>query len=183
MKKTDLKTISKFLSLVLRHQPEVLSIQPDKNGWVNVDELISKMNEKDFVIDFEILKKVVDENDKKRFIFNENFEKIRANQGHSIEVDLSLKPIEPPEILYHGTSIKNLNSIFNEGIDKRKRNHVHLSKDMETAIKVGSRHGKPVVLKIKSKLMYEEGQNFYLSENNVWLTDYVDPKYIEKNED
>ena len=117
-------------------------------------------------------------NDKKRFILNEDKTRIRANQGHSIDIDLALKPQQPPEFLYHGTAEANLASIFEKGIEKRNRQHVHLSQDKETATKVGMRHGKPQILTIKTGEMFQDGIDFYLSENNVWLTDFVDAKYI-----
>jgi len=175
----NIKT-SKFLSLVLRHKPETIQIQLDENGWVNVNELIEKLNNYGKEIDFEILKYVVETNSKKRFAFNEDKSKIRANQGHSLQIDLNYKPIIPPEILYHGTSEKFLDSILKSGIEKRNRQHVHLSSDIETAMKVGQRHGKPVILEIQTAKMNKNGHKFYLSENKVWLTDYVPIEYIKK---
>ena len=129
---------------------------------------------------FRSLEIVVETNDKKRFAFNENKTRIRANQGHSVEIDLALKPIVPPEFLYHGTAEKSLNSIFENGIQKMNRQHVHLSQDKETALKVGSRHGKPIILTILSEQMYQDGNLFYQSDNGVWLTDFIDIKYILK---
>lgn len=173
------KDISKYLSLVLRHQPETLGIELDKAGWTDVDTLLQKLTMQGMHVDFELLKQVVDNNDKKRFIFNEDFTKIRANQGHSVEVDLGLNPIEPPDYLYHGTAEKNLKAILIEGLKKGNRQHVHLSADKETAIKVGKRHGKPVVLSVQSRQMSQRGLFFYLSENNVWLADYVPREYLK----
>ena len=173
--------ISKFLSLVLRHKPETIQIQLDDNGWVSVRELIEKLNNNGKAINLEILKYVVETNSKKRFAFNDNKTKIRASQGHSLQIDLKYKPINPPDKLYHGTSERFLNSILKSGIEKRNRQHVHLSSDIETALKVGQRHGKPVILKIQTAKMHMDGHKFYLSENNVWLTDYVPVEYIKIN--
>ena len=172
------KKISKFLSFVLRHKPETINLVLDENGWANVEELITKSTNDSQGFTFEELDEIVLTNDKKRFIFNEDKTKIRANQGHSIEIDLALKPQQPPEFLYHGTAQNNVESILENGIEKRNRQHVHLSQDKETATKVGMRHGKPLILTIKTGKMFEDGILFYLSENNVWLTDFVDSKYI-----
>ena len=174
------KKTSKFLSYVLRHNPELIDLKLDENGWANVDELITKSKNNNQSFTFEELDEIVQTNDKKRFVFNEDKTKIRANQGHSIDVDLALKPQQPPEFLYHGTGQNNVDSILEKGIEKRDRQHVHLSQDKETANKVGMRHGKPIILTIKTEKMFEDGILFYLSENNVWLTDFVAPKYILK---
>lgn len=172
------KKISKFLSYVLRHHPEIIGLDLDENGWANVDELITKSTNDSQGFTFEELNEIVETNDKKRFIFNDDKTKIRANQGHSIGVDLALKPQQPPEFLYHGTAQSNIESILERGIEKRNRQHVHLSQDQETATKVGMRHGKPVILKINTQKMFEDRIEFYLAENDVWLTDFVDAKYI-----
>ncbi len=175
------KRISKFLSLVLRHKPEVINLMLDENGWASVDELMEKCakHERNFTLNE--LMEMVETNDKKRFVFNEDKTRIRANQGHSIDIDLALKPQQPPEFLYHGTAEANIPSIMENGIEKRNRQHVHLSQDKETATKVGMRHGKPVILTIETEKMHEAGIPFYLSENNVWLTDFVDIKYIRND--
>lgn len=172
------KQISKFLSLVLRHQPEIICLNLDENGWADVEELQEKCANNNIHFTLEELDDLVETNDKKRFIFNEDQTKIRANQGHSIAIDLALKPQQPPEFLYHGTAENNVDSILEKGIEKRSRQHVHLSSDKENATKVGMRHGKPVILTILTGKMSEDGIIFYLSENNVWLTDFIDPKYI-----
>lgn len=172
------KNISKFLSLVLRHQPEIINLNLDENGWADVKELQEKFAKKNQDFTLKDLDEIVETNDKKRFIFNEDKTKIRANQGHSIAIDLALKPQLPPEFLYHGTAQANVDSILGNGIEKRSRQHVHLSSDKETATKVGMRHGKPVILTIQTGKMSEDGIIFYLSENHVWLTDFIDPKYI-----
>ena len=168
------------MSLVLRHQPEEIGLQLDENGWADVEKLIQRMNTKGMNVDSEIINEVVETSDKKRFAFNEDKTLIRASQGHSINIDLALLPQEPPEFLYHGTAEKNVDSILNEGIQKMKRQHVHLSKDKATAVNVGSRHGNPYVLTINSGEMHKDGVLFYLSANGVWLTDFVEAKYISK---
>ncbi|WP_262150072.1 RNA 2'-phosphotransferase [Chryseobacterium foetidum] len=181
MTESQKKKTSKFLSYVLRHHPELIGLNLDENGWANVDELIAKSTNDTQGFTFEELNEIVETNDKKRFVFNEDKTRIRANQGHSIGIDLNLKPQQPPEFLYHGTAQANVDSILENGIEKKSRQHVHLSSDKETANKVGMRHGKPVILTIKTKEMSEDGILFYLSENGVWLTDFVDQKYILKN--
>lgn len=173
------KDISKLLSLVLRHQPDVLNIELDQNGWTNVDTLISKVKTKSADFDFDRLEQIVIKSDKQRFAFSEDLTKIRANQGHSVQVDVQLKPQSPPEFLYHGTVDKFLDGIRAEGLKKGSRLHVHLSKDLETAMKVGSRRGKPVILRVRSSEMEAAGHTFYLSENGVWLCDAVPFGFIE----
>lgn len=174
------KRISKFLSLILRHQPKTIQLKLDENGWAEVNELITKSAKGRMHFSFEELEEVVETNNKKRFAFNEDKTRIRASQGHSIDVDLALKASQPPDFLYHGTAEINISSILGKGIEKRTRQHVHLSADKETATKVGMRHGKPVILTIRTREMHEDGISFYLSANNVWLTDFVDAKYISK---
>lgn len=173
------KEVSKYLSLVLRHKPEELGIELDSEGWTNSEVLLQKMQAKGMNVYLLQLKRVVDTNDKKRFSFNSGYSKIRANQGHSVEVDLGLMPLTPPEFLFHGTAETNINTILAEGLKKQSRQHVHLSADVVTATKVGGRHGNPVVLLVKSGSMHQNGGRFYLSENKVWLTDFVAPEYLE----
>jgi RNA:NAD 2''-phosphotransferase len=180
MSKNNLVKTSKFLSLVLRHKPEEIGITLDQNGWVSVSELLDACNKHDVAITLEELETVVATSDKKRFAFNENRSLIRANQGHSVEVDLGFQPQEPPEILYHGTAERFISSIMEIGLVKGNRHHVHLSKDIETAIKVGQRHGKPIVLIIKSRLMHSKGYDFFISDNGVWLTDHVPKVYLDE---
>lgn len=180
MNEQQKKKTSKFLSYVLRHHPELIDLNLDENGWANVDELIVKSTNDSQGFTFEELDEIVETNDKKRFIFNEDKTRIRANQGHSIDINLALIPQQPPEFLYHGTAQGNIDSILEKGIEKRSRQHVHLSQDKETATKVGMRHGKPVILTINTQKMFDDGIEFYLSENNVWLTDFVDIKYISQ---
>lgn len=174
MTKKENKKISKFLSFVLRHKPSEIGLSIDIYGWANVHDLLKKMD-----IQFKDLKEVVETNDKKRFTFSNDYKKIRANQGHSIKVDLKLKPSTPPKILYHGTEEKNLTSILEKGIIKQNRNYIHLSADVETAMKVGMRHGRPAIIKVNALKMYLENYTFYISENGVWLTDFVPIKYLE----
>jgi putative RNA 2'-phosphotransferase len=175
----DLKNTSKFLSLVLRHQPETIGLTMDPAGWVSVDELLEKMRMHGQKLSFEELEEVVETNDKKRFAFSDDLSKIRASQGHSIEVDLEYVPTVPPEFLYHGTVDKFIALIKAEGLKKMSRTHVHLSKDLETATKVGSRRGKPVILTVRTGDMHRAGMEFFLSANNVWLCDAVPAEYIE----
>lgn len=163
---------SKWISKLLRHDPEDLDI--DKNGWIEVKSLIEKID-----IDNETLAKIVEENNKKRFEFSEDKLKIRARQGHSIDVDVELTLLQKvPPFLYHGTSVNNVDLIMKDGILKMNRLNVHLSADEETAKNVGSRHGKPVVLKINSAHMRADGIKIFLSNNGVYLTECVAPKYI-----
>lgn len=175
--------ISKFLSLVLRHQPETIGIELDQNGWADVDLLIKKSNNYGVEFDIEILKHIVETNSKKRFAFNEGFDRIRASQGHSIDIELGYTNQKPPEILYHGTGEKSVQSIFDTGLEKRNRQHVHLSSDIETAIKVGQRHGKPFVFIVLSEQMYNDKFEFFISDNGVWLTDNVPTKYLKRNDE
>ncbi|WP_460972714.1 RNA 2'-phosphotransferase [Spirosoma migulaei] len=167
--------ISKLLSLVLRHRPTLLGIELDTNGWTDVDTLLSKAQ-----IDRPTLDHVVDTNNKKRFSFNDDKTRIRANQGHSVEVELGYKAELPPKLLYHGTGSTSVTYILRMGLEKRKRHHVHLSSDSETAYKVGQRHGVPVVLEIDAEQMSKDNIEFYLSANGVWLTEQVPPKYIKR---
>lgn len=174
------KHISKLMSLVLRHRPAVIGVELDKNGWLGVDELIEGVNTKGLKLDRELLEEIVETNDKKRFAFSEDGTKIRANQGHSIKVDVELKEQVPPEFLYHGTVAKFMRAIQKEGLKSMSRQHVHLSEDLKTAMRVGSRRGVPKILVVKSGEMHTDGHTFYRSENGVWLTDHVAPKYFEE---
>lgn len=172
------KGISKLLSYILRHSPETIGLKLDENGWADVDELIAKFDLYERRIDFELLDYIVENNDKKRFAFNEGKTRIRASQGHSISIELNLDEVEPLECLYHGTVEKFLSDIEAQGLQKMSRQHVHLSADRETANKVGNRRGKPIILTINSGAMHRAGYKFYLSDNNVWLTDVVPAEFI-----
>ncbi|MFV0536250.1 MAG: RNA 2'-phosphotransferase [Dysgonomonas sp.] len=180
MTEQDKKRIGKFLSLILRHDPAKIGIELDENGWANVKELIEKCKKHRYHFSMEDLVEIVETNDKKRYSFNEEQNKIRANQGHSVSIDLALSSVEPPEFLYHGTATRFLSSIMEKGIIKGSRQHVHLSQDKETATRVGARHGQVVILTIMTGMMHKNGIIFYQSDNGVWLTDYVDVKYISK---
>lgn len=173
-----MKQISRFLSNILRHKPENCDIVLDNNGWTNVEVLIKNLNERNYSVDMNMLIEIVETNDKKRFAFNEDKTKIRASQGHSVEVDLGYLPSNPPNFLYHGTVNKDLDLILKDGLKKMSRHATHLSVDIPTAINVGSRRGDAILLKIDSKLMSFDGFKFYVSANGVWLTDFVPSKYI-----
>lgn len=169
---------SKFLALILRHDPSTIGVKIDSNGWVNVKEFLEKSNSYGVPFTIEELKNIVRNDNKQRYSFNEDGTLIRANQGHSITVDVELKETEPPKLLYHGTVDRFLPSIKENGLKKMSRLHVHLSEDFRTAERVGSRRGTPIILKILAKEMFQDGFKFYLSENNVWLTEEVPSKYI-----
>jgi putative RNA 2'-phosphotransferase len=171
--------LSRFLSYVLRHKPDAIGLNLESDGWVNVKELLSRMNENGKGITIEVLEMIVHQDDKQRYSFNEEKTQIRANQGHSIEIDLKLDTIDPPEYLYHGTTGRNLDSIKESGLLKQKRHHVHLSENTDTAKRVGARYGKPVILTIRAGEMASAGYVFFRSDNHVWLTDAVPPQYIE----
>lgn len=173
--------LSKYLSRLLRHQPQDAHLTLEPGGWVDVATLIANAKTyNNMSITRQALEDVVANNDKKRFSFNETGDKIRANQGHSVEIDLQLEPQTPPDTLYHGTADRNVTSILSEGIRKEARHHVHLSLDIETATAVGRRHGRPVVLRIDAAAMHRAGHLFYCSDNGVWLTDAVAPEFITK---
>jgi putative RNA 2'-phosphotransferase len=177
--KEEYKQISKFLSLVLRHQPELIGIELTTDGWVNIPFLLAQMSKHGKVIDRDTLEKVVQSNDKQRFSIDQEHNRIRANQGHSVEVDLGLAAQTPPPVLYHGTATKFLDSILAEGLQKQQRHHVHLSANLDTARKVGQRHGKPIILTVDTVAMTANGFSFYLSDNLVWLVDSVPPNFLK----
>ena len=165
----------KYMSLLLRHKPEAEHLDMDKYGYVKVKQLLTALD-----IKMSDLEEIVISNNKKRFSFSDDKRKIRANQGHSIDVDLGLEETTPPDTLYHGTATKYLDSIYDKGIVKGERQHVHLSQDLETAKSVGKRHGTLIVLELDTKQMYKDGVDFYISNNGVWLTDFVDKRYIKE---
>ena len=173
-----MKTISKFLAYILRHNPSAAGIELDSHGWAEVDALIEGVCKTGRFLDMQLLEEIVQTDSKQRYSFNGDRTKIRANQGHSVDVDVEMEICAPPDILYHGTAEKYIESIREQGILKRNRNFVHLSTDAETAIKVGSRHGNPIVLKINTKQMHEDGYIFLLSENGVWQTEQVPYIYV-----
>jgi putative RNA 2'-phosphotransferase len=175
----NLVKLSKFVSLVLRHQPEVIGLKLDENGWAEVDHFIELARQHGKDISKSVLEEIVETNNKKRFSFNPEKSKIRANQGHSIDIELGLTPKQPPEILFHGTATRFIESIRQQGLIAGSRQHVHMSSDETTAMNVGQRHGKPIVLKIDTSVMHQDGFVFFCSENLVWLTDFVPPQYLE----
>jgi putative RNA 2'-phosphotransferase len=171
------KETSKFISLILRHKPETIGISIDEHGWANVDELIAGVN-KTHPMDMILLEKIVAEDEKQRYSFNEDKTLIRANQGHSIPVDVELEKRTPPDILWHGTGEKFVASIDVQGLIPKSRLYVHLSSDYDTAIKVGSRHGKPYVYQVDAKKMSDDGFDFFISVNGVWLIKAVPAEYL-----
>lgn len=169
---------SKFLSYVLRHAPESINLSLDAHGWADIDALIEKARNNGQTLDLASLQRIVAESDKKRFTISDDGKRIRAAQGHSVSVNLALSPHQPPDVLYHGTATRFLANIEAQGLVSGSRQQVHLSADIETAQKVGQRHGKPVVLVIDTKGMFADGLKFYHADNGVWLTDTVPVNYI-----
>lgn len=174
----DHTRLSKFLSLVLRHQPELIGLELDANGWTDVNELITKAASQKAVLTPDLIRTLVRDSDKQRFALSEDGKRIRANQGHSVEVDLGYAPGQPPSVLFHGTAERNLPSILEKGLVRGARHHVHLSDNRETAMKVGQRHGKPVVLVVESRVMHAQGIPFFQSANGVWLTEHVAARFL-----
>ena len=176
-----LKETSKFISLILRHKPETIGISLDEHGWADVQEMIQGINATgNHHLSEGLLEEIVRTDEKQRYSFNEDHTLIRANQGHSIPVDVELERKTPPAVLYHGTGEKYTASIDEQGLIPERRLYVHLSSDVETARKVGNRHGKPVVYMVDCAAMAADGYSFYLSANNVWLTKTVPAKYLNK---
>jgi putative RNA 2'-phosphotransferase len=173
------KRISKFLSYVLRHHPGSIGIELDEGGWAEVSRLLRAAKHNRLRITLDELRAVVKESDKQRFSFSEDGMRIRANQGHSIPVDLGYDEVTPPKVLYHGTAHHRLDSIRRDGLLRGSRHHVHLSTDRVTAKKVGQRYGKAIVIEVQAGRMHSEGYKFYLSANKVWLTEYVPPSYLK----
>ena len=169
----------KFIALILRHKPEVIGIHLDEHGWANVDELIAGIS-KTQEFNMAMLEEIVRTDNKQRYSFNDDKTKIRANQGHSIPVDVELEQKMPPDVLWHGTGEKYVSSIEAEGLIPKTRLYVHLSSDPDTAIKVGSRHGKPIVYEVAAKKMQADGYVFFQSVNGVWLTKQVPVKYLRR---
>lgn len=175
----SLNGISKYISLILRHKPEVIGITLNEHGWAEVDKLIKGIS-KEYKFNMEMLEEIVYTDNKQRYSFNEDKTLIRANQGHSINVDVELKEVIPPEFLWHGTGEKYVATIDELGLIPKSRLYVHLSGDIDTAINVGKRHGKPVIYKVLSSKMTKDGYKFYCSKNSVWLTKKVPISYLEK---
>jgi putative RNA 2'-phosphotransferase len=171
--------LSKFLSFVLRHEPQAIGLVLDENGWAPVEELLDKARAHGKALSRELLDTIVATSPKKRFAFSEDGQRIRASQGHSVEVDLAYEPAVPPQVLFHGTVAAALEPIRAEGLRKMQRHHVHLSADEDTARTVALRRGKPVVLLIAAARMQAAGHVFFVSANGVWLTEQVPPQFIE----
>lgn len=170
---------SKFLSRILRHQPESIGLTLDEQGWAKVEDLLHCASQQGLDLSRSLLEEVVHSSDKQRFAFSLDGQWIRANQGHSIAIDLNLPPLEPPETLYHGTAVQFLDSIRSQGVQSGKRQYVHLSPLESTALQVGQRHGKAIVLSIRAQEMYTQGYRFFCAENGVWLTAAVPPQFID----
>ncbi len=181
IEKQRVKRISKFLSLVLRHEPAAAGVTLDAEGWVDVDDVVAGAVKRGFSFTRAELEAVVATNDKQRFALSADGKRIRANQGHSVSVDLSLTPETPPRVLYHGTVARFLSSIMASGLEKRARQHVHLSPDVATATRVGSRRGKAIILRVAAAEMHAVGFVFYRSANGVWLTDEVPAQYLSEH--
>ena len=178
MEKDRLVRISKYLSRHLRHEPEALGLELAPGGWVGVDALLEACARRGFAFSREELEEVVARSDKRRFSFDESGGRVRANEGHSVEVDLQLEPRTPPPVLYHGTGERSVAAILSEGLRRMGRHHVHLSADAETARRVGARHGRPVVLEVDAARMAGAGHVFYVSANGVWLAERVPAEYL-----
>ena len=171
--------VSKFLSRHLRHDPAGIGLTLEAGGWVPVDALLDGCRRAGHPLSRDELAEVVAGSDKQRFAFDETRTRIRANQGHSVEVDLQLDPVEPPAVLFHGTGDGTVRAILRDGLRKMRRHHVHLSPDVETATRVGARHGRPVILSVDAAAMARAGHVFYMSANGVWLTDEVPPEFLQ----
>ena len=171
-------TLSKFLSLVLRHAPETIGLTLDANGWTDVDELVRRANAHGKTLTAADVLRITAESDKKRFTLSEDNLRIRAAQGHSVKVELGLTPVTPPDILFHGTATRFADAIKAEGLKPQSRQQVHLSLDEDTAVKVGQRHGKPIVFRVEAGRMHAEGYLFFRADNGVWLTDAVPPAFL-----
>ena len=179
MDKHETKRLSKFLSLILRHQPEKVGITLDENGWVEIATLLDGICKSGRNVTRRQLEQVVKSNDKQRFSISDDNQRIRAKQGHSVAVELGYQPTKPPKTLCHGTPIKYMELIRQGGLKKMQRHHVHMHADDKLAKEVGGRRGQPVLLIIRSLEMHEEGYEFFVTNNEVWLTDHVPPQYID----
>lgn len=182
MDRKNQKRISRFMSLVLRHQPQMAGLTLDTSGWVDVVDLLRGLESVGRTITRQQLEQVVAENDKQRFQFDDAKQRIRATQGHSVEVDLGYASAEPPDLLYHGTPLQFAQSIRRQGLRKQKRHHVHLHQDLSVATEVGRRRGQPVVFIVEAGRMNRDGHPFFVTPNRVWLTDAVPPDYLRTDE-
>lgn len=174
-KKENVK-IAKLLCFVLRHKPESIGLSLDKHGWAVVDDLVRLTPKYNLTVDR--LHEIANDDDKMRFAFSDDNTRIRANQGHSIDIEPDFEEATPPDLLYHGTAERFLKSILSEGVSKQKRHHVHLSENMRTASEVGKRYGKPVILFVDAKAMLDDGYTFFRTLNNVWLVEHIPPRYL-----
>lgn len=179
---SELTKLGRFVSLVLRHNPSAAGVQLDAEGWVEVDALLKGLAAHGRPTSRETLDRLVRENDKARYAYSEDGSRIRARQGHSLEVDLALSPQTPPDVLFHGTAVRFVSSILADGLKKMNRHHVHLSATPATAETVGARRGECTVLQIDAAAMHRDGFTFYCSENGVWLTDHVPPSYVTQGQ-
>lgn len=178
MNAQQLKKISKGLSYILRHRPDSVGLELREGGWLEITELLDALRRTGEEVPRDVLEQVVAENDKQRFEFSADRLMIRARQGHSAEVDLGYEPALPPDVLFHGTATKNLESILQQGLLKGRRHHVHMSTNKETMLQVAMRHGKPVLLEIDAQRMHADGHAFFVTGNHVWLADHVPPEYL-----
>ncbi|KAF6666605.1 RNA 2'-phosphotransferase [Pantoea sp. EKM101V] len=179
MSNKQLNEISKFLSYILRHEPHTIGLQLDAEGWADINSLITGAANEGHILDLALIQTIVNSSDKKRFTLSDDGQRIRAAQGHSApNVNLQHREKEPPELLYHGTATRFIESIFQQGLIAGSRHHVHLSQETRTAIVVGQRYGKPVLLEIESQRMYQHGYKFFQAENGVWLTETVPINFI-----
>jgi putative RNA 2'-phosphotransferase len=179
MKEKEIIKTSKFLSLILRHEPERAGLKLGDAGWVGVDQLLQAVNSHSVTLTLDQLKHIVATSDKKRFAFSEDGMRIRASQGHSVEIDLQYPPQIPPGVLYHGTAVRFLDGIRQQGLQKMERHDVHLSAETKITVQVGGRHGKPALLTIRAGDMHRAGFVFRCSANGVWLVDHVPPQFIQ----
>lgn len=173
----EMTETSKLIAYMLRHRPNEFGLSMDQHGWVDANEVVKAVAAR-HKFDAKMLEAIVASDEKKRYSFNEDKSKIRANQGHSIQVDVEMPERIPPEVLYHGTGEKYVEQILKSGLLPKSRLHVHLSKDHDTAVSVGSRHGKPAVFEVRAKAMHDAGHKFWLSENEVWLTKAVPVEFM-----
>lgn len=178
-KPKSLVSISKFLSLVLRHEPQRIGLRLDDAGWVPVDELLQKAAAAQPLLTRDALLEIVAGSDKQRFALSDDGLRIRANQGHSVPVELGLTPLAPPTCLYHGTASRSVPAILAEGLKRGNRHHVHLTANRSTATDVGQRYGTPVVLRVDAYRMHQDGHVFFLSANDVWLCEAIPPEFVE----
>ncbi len=173
----SLTRTSIYIARILRHKPELIGIELDRHGWADVEQLIAGVSQK-YLLTMETLEEIVRTDEKQRYSFSDDHKRIRANQGHSIPVDVELKRAAPPAVLYHGTADKFVKAIQKEGLKPQRRLYVHLSTDIPTAIKVGERHGRPFVFRVDAAKMAKDGCAFYVSVNKVWMTEKVPAKYL-----